>query len=300
MKQTGKILRSILFPHWLFCILVIPAGFGMLLYSFLVVPENEVVAYVSYGLSAYALVVFCTGVPRAVRFWNKVKETNRFVRRYFSDLQFRVKLSLYGSLSVNLLYAALQLGSGIYYHLSWFYALSGYYAILAAMRFLLLKETRSAALGTDLFLEYLHYRLCGVLLLILTLALSVIAFYIVSQNQGFEHNEIITIAMAAYTFFAFAMAVINLAKKQNRENPVFSAVRCISLAAAIVSVLSLDTAMISAFGDDDQMFRRIMTASTGAVVCASVLGMALFMICRSTKEIRRMKENGQKGNRSAS
>lgn len=265
MRQIRNILHRLLFPHWLFCILLIPVGFGMLLYSFLAVPENETVAYVSYGLSAYALVVLCLGIPRVIRFWKNVKANNLYVNRYFSDLQFRVKLSLYGSLSVNLLYAALQLGSGIYYHSAWFYALSGYYAILATMRFFLLKETRNGELGKNIFLEYLHYRLCGVLLLILTLALSVIAFYIVSQNRGFEHNEIITIAMAAYTFFAFTMA------------------------AAVVSVLSLEASMISAFGREDQMFRKVMTASTGAAVCAAVLAMAVFMIVHSTGEIRKIK-----------
>lgn len=289
MRQIRNILHSLLFPHWLFCILLIPVGFGMLLYSFLAVPENETVAYVSYGLSAYALVVLCLGIPRVIRFWKNVKANNLYVNRYFSDLQFRVKLSLYGSLSVNLLYAALQLGSGIYYHSAWFYALSGYYAILATMRFFLLKETRNGELGKNIFLEYLHYRLCGVLLLILTLALSVIAFYIVSQNRGFEHNEIITIAMATYTFFAFTMAVINLAKKKNRQSPVFSAVRCITMAAAVVSVLSLEASMISAFGREDQMFRKVMTASTGAAVCAAVLAMAVFMIVHSTGEIRKIK-----------
>lgn len=263
MRQIRNILHRLLFPHWLFCILLIPVGFGMLLYSFLAVPENETVAYVSYGLSAYPLVVLCLGISRVIRFWKNVKANNLYVNRYFSDLQFRVKLSLYGSLSVNLLYAALQLGSGIYYHSAWFYALSGYYAILATMRFFLLKETRNGELGKNIFLEYLHYRLCGVLLL--TLALSVIAFYIVSQNRGFEHNEIITIAMAAYTFFAFTMA------------------------AAVVSVLSLEASMISAFGREDQMFRKVMTASTGAAVCAAVLAMAVFMIVHSTGEIRKIK-----------
>ena len=263
MRQIRNILHRLLFPHWLFCILLIPVGFGMLLYSFLAVPENETVAYVSYGLSAYPLVVLCLGISRVIRFWKNVKANNLYVNRYFSDLQFRVKLSLYGSLSVNLLYAALQLGSGIYYHSAWFYALSGYYAILATMRFFLLKETRNGELGKNIFLEYLHYRLCGVLLL--TLALSVIAFYIVSQNRGFEHNEIITIAMAAYTFFAFTMA------------------------AAVVSVLSLEASMISAFGREDQMFRKVMTASTGAAVCAAVLAMAVFMIAHSTGEIRKIK-----------
>ena len=47
--------------------------------------------------------------------------------------------------------------------------------------------------------------------------------------------------------------------------------------------------MISAFGREDQMFRKVMTASTGAAVCAAVLAMAVFMIVHSTGEIRKIK-----------
>lgn len=50
-----------------------------------------------------------------------------------------------------MLYAVLQLGSGIYYHSAWFYTLSGYYVILAVMRYFLLKETRHKELGKNLF-----------------------------------------------------------------------------------------------------------------------------------------------------
>ena len=47
MKRLGKILRSLVFPHWLIALLVIPTGFGMLMYSFLIVPEDDVIAYLS-------------------------------------------------------------------------------------------------------------------------------------------------------------------------------------------------------------------------------------------------------------
>lgn len=290
MKRLGKILRSLVFPHWLIALLVIPTGFGMLMYSFLIVPEDDVIAYLSYAWSAYALTILCTSIPRIIRFGKRFRGENPFAQRYFSDTQYRIKWSLYGSLTVNMLYAVLQLGSGIYYHSAWFYTLSGYYVILAVMRYFLLKETRHRELGKNLFREYLHYRFCGILLLLLNLALGVMAFYIVSQSRGFEHNPIITIAMAAYTFFAITMAVINFVKYRKKGSPVMEAVKAISLAAALVSMLSLETAMISAFGEDNgPMFRKIMTASTGAAVFVLILAMAVFMIWHSTKEIQKIK-----------
>ena len=45
--------------------------------------------------------------------------------------------------------------------------------------------------------------------------------------------------------------------------------------------------MIAQFGsEEDPMFRLIMTGATGAAVCVIVLGMAVHMIAKSTKQLR--------------
>lgn len=53
-------------------------------------------------------------------------------------------------------------------------------------------------------------------------------------------------------------------------------------------MLTLETAMLSAFGEaGDAEFRQAMTAATGAAVCLVVLILAVYMIARPTKEIKR-------------
>ena len=70
-----------------------------------------------------------------------------------------------------------------------------------------------------------------------------------------------------------------------------SAAKAINLTAALVSMLSLETAMLTQFGAaEDPMFRQIMTASTGAGISMIVLGMAVFMIVRSTKQMKHIKQ----------
>ena len=70
-----------------------------------------------------------------------------------------------------------------------------------------------------------------------------------------------------------------------------SAAKVVSLTAALVSMLSLETAMLTQFGAaDDPVFRRIMTASTGAGISILVLGMAVFMIIRSTKQMKYIRQ----------
>ncbi|MDE6726535.1 MAG: hypothetical protein K2J80_01185, partial [Oscillospiraceae bacterium] len=62
--------------------------------------------------------------------------------------------------------------------------------------------------------------------------------------------------------------------------------------AAMVSILSLETAMLAQFGgDDDPLFRKVMTGATGGAVCTIVIGMAVFMIWKSTKLLKSLKIN---------
>lgn len=217
--------------------------------------------------------------------------TNPYVNMYRTDIQYKMKFSLYWSLGINILYALLQLALGIYNHSVWFYSLSGYYILLAIIRFFLLKDARNTELGTNRFRELLLYRFCGILLLLVNVALAVITTYIVWQNRGFKHGEIITIAMATYTFYSMTIAIINVFKYRRYESPVMSAAKAISLAAAFVSMLSLETAMLTAFGTENTPeFRQIMTGSTGGAVCILVFALAIYMIIHSTKEINIIKK----------
>ncbi|MBP3701193.1 MAG: hypothetical protein J6I64_04845 [Lachnospiraceae bacterium] len=254
-------------------------------------------SYVSYFLSAYALTIVCVRTPGMVKGVHRLKEENRYVHRYVTDVHLRTELSLYLSLGVNVLYALLQLISGLQNRSVWFYSLAGYYVLLAVVRFFLLRDTRHLEFGKDIVAEYRRYRFCGIILLLVNLALGVIVTYIVWQNRGFVHHEIVTIAMAAYTFYSMARAIINVLKYRRHESPILLASKSISLTAALVSLLSLETAMLTAFGNgDDPRFRQIMTASTGGVICLWILAMAVYMIVRGTKEIRLLtkgtKENG--------
>lgn len=295
MERFKNILLKLLFPPTVIVILLVPVATALLIYTFAFENADSPVAYISYVLSAYALTVLCAKAPMLFSKAKSVKDNNKYINRYITDVHLRMQLSLYGTVIMNTLYALVQLFSGIYYHSVWFYALAGYYIILVLMRYFLLKETRQKKTEKDLFREYLLYRLCGVLLLLMNLTLGVIVTYIVLQNRGFERSEILTIAMAAYTFYSMTAAVINVIKYRKYESPVMSAAKAISLAAALVSMLSLETSMLSAFGGDTgPQFRRIMTASTGTAVCLSVLIMAVYMIVHSTKKINLIKKGVKK------
>ena len=55
-----------------------------------------------------------------------------------------------------------------------------------------------------------------------------------------------------------------------------------------MSMLALETAMLAQFGSSSgERFRAVMSGATGGGVCVIILGIAVYMIHRATKEIRR-------------
>ena len=287
MNKIKKVLQKLLCPPAALGIPLVIGAAGLLLYVFTGNSVSPAVEYASYLLSFYALLITGMAVSSMIGAWKQVCRENILVRRYREDLSLQTKISLYGSILMNLAYALFQLFLGIYHASVWFYAFAVYYSLLAGMRLMLAAETRRGTPGENRLRELKRYRLCGVLLLGMNLTLGVIVGYIVWQGRTFRHHSITTIAMAAYTFTSMALAVIDVVKTRKYNSPVLSATKAIRLAAAVVSMLTLETAMLTAFGgDENSVFRTAMTAATGSVVCLFVLAMAGFMIIRSSKELK--------------
>ena len=212
-----------------------------------------------------------------------------FVTRYRSDVQVRVNASLRIGFLSSVIYAAFQAGLGIYHASVWFYTMAAYYILLAIMRFFLLRHTRMYRPGRNRIREWKSYRFCGICLLFMNMALAVIIFYITWQNRTFHHHPITTIAMATYTFSTFTVAVVNLIRYRKYKSPVYSAAKIISLIAACVSMLTLETAMLTAFDEsNDMVFRQMTTGLTGAAVAVFVLGVAVYMIRTSNRCLRKI------------
>ena len=99
---------------------------------------------------------------------------------------------------------------------------------------------------------------------------------------------ITTIAMAAYTFFTFTFAIINSIKYKKYKSPVYSAAKTISLIAGAVSMLTLETTMLTTFGSEqDPMFRQIMLSLTGAAVIGFAITMAIIIIVKGNKLLKK-------------
>lgn len=75
-----------------------------------------------------------------------------------------------------------------------------------------------------------------------------------------------------------------------RGCPFMSAVKTVSLSAALVSMLNLETAMFAQFGGEmSAQDQRIFIILTGAGVSITVVILSLILIVKATKQIRRNK-----------
>lgn len=288
LKKLGK---ALLFPHIAVLLILLPVSTVFLVHSMVFLGTESATAIASYVLAAYTLTVWCFRVPHLIRAFKTFKEENKYARRWQDDDRLRVNVSLYGSLAGNVAYAVFQLWLGFYHHTFWFYSLAGYYLSLAVMRFFLVRYTGSHTPGENMRDELKKYRACGWVFLVMNLSLALIIFFMVYWNRTFYHHEITTIMMAAYTFAAFAAAITSLIKYRKYHSPVYSASKAISLAAACVSMLTLESTMLTTWGQgDDPTFRRIMLAATGAVISLFIVAMAIYMIATGTRALKSQKK----------
>lgn len=303
MDKLPQILKRIFFLPPLLTIVI--ALFG---YTFVVVVavfhiQNPAIQYLSYVCSAYALIITITGIHHLTAFVRSVRQhidkhplmekilSIPLGNRFLKDVRFRAQISLYQGFVINLLYIVMKMVSGIYYRSIWFISIAIYYILLAIMRFMLLRRGKKHASRTSMEIELRHYRLCGITLLLMNQALAAIVALMVQQNKGYEYPGLLIYAMAVYAFYTIIIAVINLIKFRKHGSPVLSAAKAVNFVAAMVSILSLETAMVSQFGEGNDVFRKVMTGATGGGVCIIVLGMAIFMIWKSTRQIKKLQIN---------
>lgn len=285
LKKLGRVL---LFPHTAAMLILLPVAAVFLVCAMVFVGTESIISYLSYALAAYTLTVWCVRIPGLIRYLKSFREENKYVRLWQADVSLRVNVSLYGSLLFNTAYAVFQLGLGFYHASVWYYAMAGYYISLAVMRFFLVRHTRKHGPGERMGEELARYRSCGVVFLVMNLAVSVMIFFMVYWNRTFRHHEITTIAMATYTFTALTRAIINVVSYRRYNSPVFSASKAINLAAACVSMLTLEATMLTTFHDGamDLTGRRIMLAASGGAVSVFIVAMAVYMIIQSSKKLR--------------
>ena len=280
-----KILNKMLYPPiWLMTLLTV-ASAEVLPLVFIKGWKESPIAYAVYVLAFYTVSVLCLFFGKVLpKQYKEIKQkiyANPFGNKYMTDAAFKVRVSLYSSLAINLAYSAFKLISGIFYSSLWIEAFAVYYILLSVIRFILLHHIERKK-DAGLIEEYRSYRISAVLMMFINLTLSGIVLNMIVKNEAAAYSDIYVIASAAYTFYILTVSIIDLVKYRKYKSPVMSSAKAIRFAQALVSLLSLEASMLVQFGDDES-YRRLMLALTGAGVCIIVLAMSVYMIILSVR-----------------
>lgn len=294
MRDWKEVVKKILFlPIWLIVILIFFSAVSLVM-IFLEGLEMSIVAYICYAIAFYTLVVVCVvcwkKIPAYVKGVKEKLHENKYTDRYLTDDVFKTKVGLYRSLSINLIYVLINVLSAYIYQTNWFGIFAVYYGIIAIMRFLLISYAGKNPIGENYLGELKRARLCACILLTANLVLSGAILMMVYFDKGFEYQGFLIYVIALYTFYITTTAIIDMIKYRKYKSPVMSVTKVIKMASSLFSMLFLETAMLAQFGKNMEVAaKRIMIVATGAGISIVVITMAVYMIVRSSNEIKQYK-----------
>ena len=305
MEKFKKILKFLLYPKFYIAIPLVLISAGRLVYTFVFEqPTESPVAIISYVLSFYSLTVICAGAIPLYKKTMAFLHENKYTSRLLSDAVLRAKLSLLFSLIFNIGYASLNMVLGILENSIWLIAIAGYYGAVALVRFGVTLGVREAKSEADRTLrlrgEWQRYRVAGIASLFMTLTMSVMIGLVLIRGEGFRYPGYFIFIFAAYTFIKFAASIVNTVKFRKLDTPVLSAAKAMNLSVAVMSIFTLQTAMLAEFASGDSIFTKnsveqmsqtdidFMNTATGIAVWCTVHFIAIYMIIRANRKLKEM------------
>ena len=201
-------------------------------------------------------------------------------------MEFRIKLFLLISLIFNFGYAIFLFVVSQVYFSKWFFVMSIYYALLSTARIFIFFEINPQS---PLRKKILIMRACGYFLLLLNLVVSVIVFLLIYSAPPAKYHEIIVITLAAYTFSALTIAIVNIVRYLKKNEYVYSCVKMISLISASVSMLTLTNTMLATFGSENELLRSIILPVLSGIVAIFIVVCAILMIKKANNDLKVLK-----------
>lgn len=294
-KDWKKIGLAILFPHTFIVFLLFNITVAGLVFIFLKGLETHPIAAAFYAVAFYTLVIVCARIPAIVKNVKDGVYKNKYARTYLTDKDLRMRISMYRGLLINFCFATFKIILGFLYNSSWLFAMAGYNVILSIMRFIVIARSQKKGLTEqeERRRGLQSYHVCGWLVMILNIAVSVIMFMVIVQKQTIEYHMIVTIGLAAFTFYCFVMAIINMVKYRERKNPVYAAIKRIDMVKAIVSIFTLQVAMLTTFeGQGEAMEVSLMNTLTGVAVTIAINTIGATMIAGVKADFKELEKDG--------
>ena len=283
MGWARKLLQKLLHPPGWVLIFVPLLSFAALAAVFIRQCPENILVYLIYSLSAYSLPIWLAALPGLTKRAKSAMMGSKLMRkaaaspimgRYFKDLAFRGSISIYQGIAVNLFYVAFRIMAAIRYASVWFLSMAVYYLVLGGLRAYLIVCYRRRTPE----LERRCYHTTAWFLFLLNIPMGGMIVLTVRTDSGFSYPGYVIYLSALYTFYTMITSAINLIRFRRLGSPILSAAKVLHFVAAMMSILGLQTAMISRFSENGENYRRMMNAITGGFVYGIVILIAIYML----------------------
>lgn len=200
------------------------------------------------------------------------------------DEALRGETRLFLNTGFNAAYALFSGVCGIVLRSSWMGALAGCYLLLSVMRLMLLRGR-----GDNGMRNWRRCLVCGRLLLVFAAVFLWMSVLLQTGGKVIAYPSHLIYGVAAYAFYALISAVVKTLRLRKQRQPILLADAVLSLTKALISMYSLQCALITRFGNDPDFF-RLMGALTGETIMILILCLSVGL-ARYAK--RRMKASEQ-------
>lgn len=245
---------------------------------------NNVSENVKIIISVFALIVFLGFVSSILLFLLseyfknivlRVRAKVKFVNKLYEDYHFRALFFTYTSFAVSTLMAIIKVGIGAVSNSVWFTMIAVYTLIINFGKSILLWFYRKSYKFGNVDDRYLHgiklYRISGIFLTIMSIALYSVVLYITTNNKAFHYTGKLIYVIALYDLYNVVRSIEYLFKARKQRVLVINSLKVISTASLCFAILSLQTAILAKFGNPND-FRQIAILNT---ITGSTIGIVM-------------------------
>lgn len=301
-----KILRP---PFWvkiLTFLITLLSATGSLVMVFIGL-NSGILAVISYVLFAIAGISLAYSVYLIIPIFPKLKsktiallERHDFTYLLLRNFGFRTVVFAIGSFLMSLLFSAFNAYMGIRNRSIWYGALATFYIFLALLRGGVLvyhknKISNKIEIENQELIKAKVYRNSGIVTLILNVALSSAIAQMIFSSAHFFYVGWTIFAYAFYAFYKITMSILSFIKAHKQTDLTVRAIRNINLVDALVSILALQTALLTMFGDGTVNV-SLMNTFTGIIVSVLLVAIGIYMIISAKNKMQEITRKTQKEN----
>lgn len=278
MNKYKELGLKLLYPNIFLFILFFIVGFGSVIAVFILGLSTHFVAYITYVLSAYALVITVCRCIKLTKWINRKLHSNKHTNRLLTDKDLKNNINLFSGTVFNIFFGIFKFIIGLIYTSLWSGAVGLYYLILGFMKLFL---ARHVIKKSDSNIQIKQYRNTGIFMLLLNSVMVWMIILMLRNGKSVNYPGFIIYAQAAYTFYILIIGIINAIKYRHNHKPLISASKAINLVGAIMSLFILQIAMVNEFGNmQDMKILNILSASLTSILTICV---TIYMIIKSKK-----------------